>query len=85
MPFAGAIGTPPSARRADHRLSLAMSDRTDFRRLILQIERDLFAQANLRRRLTAADRTVAGHREELRIVKARMKRTQRINGAKRKS
>jgi len=50
------------------------TDRTEFKRLVLQIERDLTAQANLRMLLTTAGTTVSGHREELRSVKARIKR-----------
>jgi hypothetical protein len=46
------------------------------RRLILQLERDLTAQARLRLLLTTADAIVAGRRHELRTVKARIKRTQ---------
>jgi len=59
-------------------LAMAITDRAEFKRLILQIERDLLAQAQLRRLLTAADVTIAGHREKLRGVKARIKRTQRV-------
>ena len=51
-----------------------MTDRARSTRLILQIERDLQAQAQLRVLLTAADATVAGHREELRNLKARIAR-----------
>jgi hypothetical protein len=57
---------------------MAITDRAEFKRLILQIERDLLAQAQLRRLLSAADTTIAGHREKLRSVKARIKRTQRV-------
>jgi hypothetical protein len=49
----------------------------EFQRLILQIERDLLAQANLRVLLTAANTTLAGHRQELQSVTARMKRVHR--------
>ena len=47
---------------------------TELQRLILQIERDLVAQAQLRTALTAGDETVADDRQELRVIKARMKR-----------
>jgi len=57
---------------------MAITDRAEFKRLILQIERDLLAQAQLRRLLSAADANVAGHRQKLRSVKARIKRTQRM-------
>ena len=55
-------------------------DRAELKRLILQIERDLLAQAQLRTLLTAADKTVAAHREKLRSVRARVKRTRRVKG-----
>jgi hypothetical protein len=50
-----------------------MTDRAEFARLTLQIERDLVAQAQLRALLTVADTTVAGHRQDLRNLKARMR------------
>jgi hypothetical protein len=53
-------------------------DRTEFKRLVLQIERDLAAQANLRALLTNAGTTVSGHREELRTVKARINRARHV-------
>jgi hypothetical protein len=53
---------------------MSTTDRTEFRRLVLQIERDLVAQANLRALLTTASTTVSGHRQELRSVQARIKR-----------
>jgi hypothetical protein len=52
---------------------MAITD-PEFQRLILQIERDLLAQANLRVLLTAANTTLADHRHELQSVTARMKR-----------
>ena len=51
-----------------------VADRIELQRLILQIERDVVAQANLRTLLAAADATVVGHRHELRTVQARIKR-----------
>jgi hypothetical protein len=56
---------------------MSNTDRAVFKRLILQIERDLLAQAQLRILLAVADTTVAGDRQELRTVKARIGRTQR--------
>ncbi len=53
------------------------TDHTEFERLVLQIERDLVAQARLRTLLTSADATVAGHRLELKSVKARISRSKR--------
>ena len=57
---------------------MAKTDHAELKRLILQIERDLLAQSQLRTLLTAADKTVAAHREKLRSVKARVKRTRRV-------
>ena len=57
--------------------SMATTDRAEFKRLILQIERDLLVQAQLRTLLTAADTTIADHRRRLRSVKARIKRLER--------
>ena len=57
---------------------MAITDRAEFKRLILQIERDLLAQAQLRILVAAADTTIAGDREELRTVKARLGRTERV-------
>ena len=51
-----------------------MTDRAELTRLILQVERDLAAQASLRTLLAAADATVVGRRRELQNVKARIKR-----------
>ena len=53
------------------------TDPAKFKQLILQIERDVLAQAHLRMLLTTADTTVADHRQQLRTVKARIKRTTR--------
>jgi hypothetical protein len=44
------------------------------RRLILQLERDLVAQARLRTLLTDADATVASRRHDLQSVTARINR-----------
>jgi hypothetical protein len=57
---------------------MAKTDHAEFKRLVLQIERDLAAQANLRALLTTAGTTVSGHREELRTVKARIQRTRHV-------
>lgn len=54
---------------------MSITDRAKFRRLILQLERDMLAQAHLRVLLNTADTTVAGHRQQLRTVSARIKRT----------
>jgi hypothetical protein len=51
-------------------------DSAEFKRLILQIERDLLAQARLRTLLTTAGVTVAGHRRDLRTVEARLRARQ---------
>jgi hypothetical protein len=54
---------------------MATNNRTEFRRLMLKIERDLMAKANLAVLLTTADETIASDRKTLRAVKARIKRT----------
>jgi hypothetical protein len=54
---------------------MPITDRAEFERLMLQIERDLMAQAHLRTLLTAADTSVTNHVQELQAVKARMRRT----------
>jgi hypothetical protein len=59
-------------------------DRAEFKRLILQIERDLLAQARLRTLLTNAGVTVAGHRNDLKTVEARL-RTRKNGLARRRS
>jgi hypothetical protein len=59
---------------------MANTDRTEFKRLILQIERDLVSQAHLRTLVTDADTTAADHVQELRTVDARLKRTRRVHG-----
>lgn len=51
-----------------------MSDRAQLRRLVLRLERDVLAQAQLRALLATADVAVAGHRQEVRSLKARMAR-----------
>jgi hypothetical protein len=56
---------------------MSTKDRNEFKRLVLQIERDLAAQANLRALLTSAGTTVTDHRQELRTVSARIKRAKR--------
>jgi post-segregation antitoxin (ccd killing protein) len=48
------------------------TNRDQFRRLMLQVERDLLAQAHLRELLTSATTTVALHRRELRAVRSRI-------------
>ena len=52
----------------------------EFKRLILQIERDLVSQTHLRTLLTYAETTGAAHVRELRTVDARLKRTRRVHG-----
>jgi hypothetical protein len=56
---------------------MAITDRVELKRLTLQIERDLLAQAQLRTLLTAADSTIADHRQNLRDVKTRIRRSDR--------
>ena len=54
---------------------MSKTDRALCRQLVSQIERDLAAQTYLRILLAAADTTIAGDRQELRTVKARLGRT----------
>ena len=56
---------------------MATPQLTELQRLILQIERDLATQAQLRTLLTVADQVVASDREELRRIKAQLKRTRK--------
>jgi hypothetical protein len=51
-----------------------ITDRAELKRLILQLERDLVAQAALKSLLGAADVAVADSEHELRVAKARIKR-----------
>jgi hypothetical protein len=54
---------------------MATPQLTELQRLILRIERDLVAQAQLRTLLRFADKAVANDRQELRTIKTRIKRT----------
>lgn len=56
---------------------MATPQLTELQRLIRQIERDLATQAQLRTLLTVADQVVANDRQELRRIKAQIKRTQK--------
>jgi hypothetical protein len=58
---------------------MARTNRSEFKRLILQIERDIVAATHLRTLLAAASTTVAGHRQELRAIQARIKRIRSVN------
>jgi hypothetical protein len=51
-----------------------VANRTEFRRLTLQIERDLLVKTSLRTLLASADATLERHRRSLRTVSARIKR-----------
>jgi hypothetical protein len=55
------------------------TNRSEFKRLILQIERDLLTETHLRTLLAAATTTVDGRRRELRAIEARIKRTRPVN------
>jgi hypothetical protein len=52
-----------------------MTDRAEFRRLTLKLERDLTARVQLRALVIAADATVAGGRRDLQNLRARMARS----------
>jgi hypothetical protein len=56
---------------------LARTDRAEFNRLTLQIERDLLSRAHLRALLVSANAMVAGHQQDLRALKARLARARR--------
>jgi hypothetical protein len=56
---------------------LARTDRAEFKRLTLQIERDLLSQTHLRVLLVSANAAVAGHQQDLRALKARLARARR--------
>jgi hypothetical protein len=58
---------------------MAITDRAEFSRLILQIERDLLSQAQLRTLLAAASTSVVDHRRDLRTIEARLKRTRPVD------
>jgi len=60
--------------------SMAMTDRAEFRRLLLQVERDLVAQTHLKALCTNAGTIVARHRQELRTIEARITSRRRVNG-----
>ena len=53
---------------------VAVTDRAQLMRLVLRLERDVLAQAQLRALLATADVAVAGHRQEVRNLKARIAR-----------
>jgi len=53
---------------------VSIADPGESNRLILQIQRDLVAQARLKSLWTAAATTLAGHRRELRTVERRLAR-----------
>lgn len=55
---------------------MALPNHTEVARLTLRVERDLVAQAHLRTLLNAAVTTLAQHRKALRLVRARIRRTQ---------
>ncbi len=60
-------------------------DSRDFKqlqRLILQIERDLLKQSRLKTILLNADTTLAGHRQDLRKVRARITRARATKKSK---
>jgi hypothetical protein len=53
---------------------MASTDFAELKQLMLQIERDLLAQSQLRTLLSATDASVAVRRQRLRVIKARIKR-----------
>jgi hypothetical protein len=57
------------------------SDLMEQRRLVLQVARDVAAQAYLRTLLVLADTTLAAHRDELLALGGRIKRARTRRGA----
>ena len=57
-----------------HESTDPVTDRAEFKRLMLKLERDLVSQASLKALLADADAAVAGNRKALRIVKGRMRK-----------
>jgi hypothetical protein len=55
---------------------MATTDYAELKQLMLQIERDVLAQSQLRTLLSDADATVATRRRRLRVIKARIKRAE---------
>jgi hypothetical protein len=53
---------------------MATTNRAEFKRLVLKIERDLFAQGRLKALLLAVDTALANDRQQLQAVKTRIKR-----------
>jgi hypothetical protein len=63
------------SRAGDKTGRMSPSDREEFKRLILQIERDLVATARLRVLLADAEETSKLHKRELRRIGARNRTT----------
>lgn len=55
---------------------MATTNRTEFERLILRIERDLLTESQLKALLTVAEVAIADDPKTLRAIKARIKRSQ---------
>ena len=55
---------------------MATTNRTEFERLILRIERDLLTESQLKALLTVAEVAVADDPKRLLTIKARIKRSQ---------
>jgi hypothetical protein len=54
--------------------TMSRTDLAEWRRLVLQVARDVVAKARLRTLLTEANSALTGHRRELVIVKTRLRR-----------
>ena len=63
------------ARRPYKIAFMAIGNAADLNRIVLQIERAAVARAHLSRLLKHADTALAAYRVELRLAKARMKRS----------
>ena len=63
------------ARRPSRIAFMAIGSAADLNRVVLQIQRAAVARAHLSRLLKSADRALAAYRLEMRMTKARMKRS----------
>ena len=64
---------------------MATTNRAELRRLILKIERDLFAQMHLKALLLNVDAALAEDRQQLRAVKTRIERARDVRHRERRN
>ena len=70
--------TAPAKSPVYHFGPMATTNRAEFKRVILKIERDLFAQAHLRTLLTALDQVLADDQKELKAIKTRIRQARHL-------